>query len=89
MASPNQIFRILTTTSTTTTADHAARLGLLMLSGSRGPPLPTPAFVAVTSRGAVPHVTPDNAARHGLFGAAYLALEDCKCRGGGGGEGEV
>ncbi|CAK7211192.1 hypothetical protein SBRCBS47491_001030 [Sporothrix bragantina] len=50
------------------------RMGLLALSGRK--PLATPAFFAVTSRGAVPHVTPDNIVRTDLVNGAYFALED-------------
>lgn len=54
----------------------AARLGRLALAGRRG--IDTPNYFAVTSRGVVPHMTPDNVAKHLHAGAAYLALEDCK-----------
>lgn len=56
----------------------APRLGSLVLPGRT--PVATPAFFGVTSRGAVPHVTPDNAARYGLVDGAYFALEDCEWR---------
>ena len=52
------------------------RLGSLALLGRK--PVATPAFFAVTSRGALPHVTPDNVARTDLVNGAYFALEDCK-----------
>ncbi|KAL1891886.1 hypothetical protein Sste5346_007432 [Sporothrix stenoceras] len=50
------------------------RLGTLTIPGRNS--VATPAFFPVTSRGAVPHVTPDNAARTGLVNGAYFALED-------------
>ncbi|CAK7265371.1 hypothetical protein SEPCBS57363_001548 [Sporothrix epigloea] len=50
------------------------RLGSLALPGRKA--VATPTFFAVTSRGAVPHVTPDNIARTNLVDGAYFALED-------------
>lgn len=42
-------------------------------------PIETPNFIATTSRGAVPHLTPDNLAKHAAsIGGAYMALEDCE-----------
>ncbi|KAH8909111.1 tRNA-guanine transglycosylase [Coniochaeta sp. PMI_546] len=56
-------------------ADGAgARLGRLVSSGTRT--VDTPNFFAVTSRGAVPHVTPDNLSKHVPVQGAYMALED-------------
>lgn len=54
----------------------AARLG--RLSFAQRKPIETPSYIAITSRGAVPHLTPDNVARHTSFNAAYMALEDCE-----------
>ncbi|PHH69431.1 hypothetical protein CDD82_7772 [Ophiocordyceps australis] len=50
------------------------RLGRVAFPGRRA--IDTPSFIAVTSRGAVPHLTPDNLAQHTSVGAAYMALED-------------
>lgn len=59
-------------------ADAAgARLGRLALSESRT--VETPNFFAITSRGVVPHVTPDNLSKHVPVAGTYIALEDCKC----------
>ncbi|KAK6211618.1 tRNA-guanine transglycosylase family protein [Colletotrichum tabaci] len=52
----------------------AARLGRLSLSKRN--PIETPNYIAVASRGVVPHVTPDNLKKHVSVGAAYMALED-------------
>ncbi|KAL8382998.1 hypothetical protein RB595_006662 [Gaeumannomyces hyphopodioides] len=53
----------------------AARLGRLAFPGRRR--IDTPNFFAATSRGVVPHLTPDNLARHDdLVRGAYLAFED-------------
>lgn len=38
----------------------------------------TPHYVATTSRGAVPHVTPDVLARSTAVSAVYMPLEDCE-----------
>lgn len=54
----------------------AARLGRLSIPGRKT--IETPNYTAVTSRGAIPHLTPDNVTRHTNLGAAYMALEDCK-----------
>jgi queuine tRNA-ribosyltransferase subunit QTRTD1 len=59
-------------------ADGAgARLGKLAFSGGRT--VETPNFFAITSRGAVPHVTPDNLSKHVPVPGTYIALEDCRC----------
>ena len=54
----------------------AARLGRLAVPQRQA--IETPNFFAVTSRGVVPHLTPDTIARYGHFSGAYIALEDCK-----------
>ncbi|KAK4211663.1 tRNA-guanine(15) transglycosylase-like protein [Rhypophila decipiens] len=53
----------------------AARLGKLALAG-RKTVIDTPNFFAGTSRGVVPHITPDNVSKHLHAGGAYMALED-------------
>jgi queuine tRNA-ribosyltransferase subunit QTRTD1 len=55
-------------------ADGAARLGRLALTGR--PEVLTPNFFAVTSRGAIPHITPDNLKAHVPVPGTYIALED-------------
>jgi len=55
----------------------AARLGKLALGG-RKTVIDTPNFIASTSRGVIPHITPDNVSKHLHTGGAYMALEDCK-----------
>ncbi|KAK4455766.1 tRNA-guanine(15) transglycosylase-like protein [Podospora aff. communis PSN243] len=52
----------------------AARLGRLALAGRRS--IETPNYFAATSRGVVPHMTPDNVNKHFHAGGAYMALED-------------
>ncbi|KAK3946055.1 tRNA-guanine(15) transglycosylase-like protein [Diplogelasinospora grovesii] len=54
--------------------EAAARLGRLLLPGRQ--PVSTPNFFAMTSRGSVPHVTPDNVSKHLNIGGSYMALED-------------
>jgi len=54
----------------------AARLGRLALAGRRA--IDTPNYFAVTSRGVVPHMTPDNVGKYLHTGGAYMALEDCR-----------
>lgn len=53
-----------------------ARLGRLALPGRAA--IDTPNYTSVASRGAVPHVTPDNMTKYVSPGPVYLALEDCK-----------
>jgi queuine tRNA-ribosyltransferase len=53
-----------------------ARLGRLAFAGNRRI-MQTPNYIAVASRGVVPHLTPDNVTKHTTFDAAYLAIEDC------------
>ncbi|KAK8100064.1 tRNA-guanine transglycosylase [Apiospora kogelbergensis] len=52
----------------------AARVGRLVTANRT--PLDTPTFVGVTSRGAVPHLTPDVISKHTDIRATYMALED-------------
>ena len=52
------------------------RLGNLALKGRHS--LQTPHFIAVTSRGVVPHLSHDVLAQHTNISGVYMALEDCK-----------
>lgn len=52
------------------------RLGSLAVKG-RGA-IPTPNYVATTSRGVVPHLSHDNLLRHTKIRSMYFGLEDCK-----------
>lgn len=54
----------------------ASRIGRLVFAGGRRT-MQTPNFIAVASRGVIPHLTPDNVAKHTTFDAAYMAIEDC------------
>lgn len=54
----------------------SARLGRLTLPQRQT--VETPNFFAVTSRGAVPHLTPDTIARYESFPGVYMAMEDCE-----------
>lgn len=64
----------------TVALDHgAARVGRLAFPRQRGRlPIDTPNFIAITSRGSVPHMTPDVVTQHTQLGGAYMALEDCE-----------
>ncbi|KAK9360224.1 hypothetical protein V1504DRAFT_440575 [Lipomyces starkeyi] len=58
-----------------------ARLGLFSPSAvSRGKSnvsvIPTPNFILPTSRGTIPHITPDNARKHVAAPAVFVCLED-------------
>ncbi|KAG9229785.1 putative Queuine tRNA-ribosyltransferase-like protein [Amylocarpus encephaloides] len=52
----------------------AARLGKLSLTGRKD--INTPNFFAVSSRGVVPHLTPDVISAHAQTGGIHMALED-------------
>ncbi|KAL2148808.1 hypothetical protein VTH82DRAFT_1955 [Thermothelomyces myriococcoides] len=52
----------------------AARVGRLAFAGRL--PMETPNFISNTSRGAVPHLTPDNVSKHLQTVGTYMALED-------------
>lgn len=54
----------------------AARVGRLAFAGRL--PMETPNFISNTSRGAVPHLTPDNVSKHLQTVGTYMALEDCE-----------
>jgi queuine tRNA-ribosyltransferase subunit QTRTD1 len=54
------------------------RLGRLSVKDRKD--LETPNFVAVSSRGVVPHITPDVIMASSQIGGVHLALEDCKTR---------
>lgn len=66
-----KMFEILTSAASD---GCTARPGCLTFAGRRA--IDTPNYAAVTSRGVVPHLTPDNLHRHTSVGAAYVALED-------------
>ncbi|KND93828.1 Queuine tRNA-ribosyltransferase-like protein [Tolypocladium ophioglossoides CBS 100239] len=66
-----KMFEIL---SSAATDGCAARLGRLAFAGRRA--IETPSYTAVTSRGAVPHITPDNLSKHTSVETAYMAFED-------------
>ena len=51
------------------------RLGRLRVQGRKE--IETPDFVAVTSRGVVPHISPD-AIANTQIGGIHMALEDCE-----------
>lgn len=55
-------------------ATSGPRLGRL---AARGVQIDTPAFIAPSSRGVVPHLSHDNLRDHTAIQAAYVALEDC------------
>lgn len=71
--SGRKIFELITSAA----ADgSAARLGKLSLPGRKA--IETPNFIAATSRGSLPHLTPDNFKRHTAVSGVYMALEECE-----------
>ncbi|KAL7797511.1 tRNA-guanine(15) transglycosylase-like protein [Trichoderma ceciliae] len=71
MSSGRKIFELI---SSAAADGSAARLGKMSLPGRKV--IETPNFFAVTSRGAVPHLTPDNLRKHTSVSGVYMALED-------------
>ena len=67
---------MLSFTLTHIDSSSAARLGRLLLRGRK--PVHTPHYVAITSRGVVPHLSHDTMQRHTGIVGAYMALEDCR-----------
>ena len=57
-----------------TTGALAPRLGRISLAGRKT--VLTPGFIGNTSRGVIPHVSPDNFQKVNLHGV-YVPLEDC------------
>lgn len=72
MATSRAGFHIL---KASTRGPASARLGTLSIKGRKS--IETPNFVAMSSRGVIPHLTPDMVIKATDFGAAHMALEDC------------
>jgi queuine tRNA-ribosyltransferase len=53
----------------------APRLGKLAVGGRKE--IETPNFFAVSSRGVIPHMTPDVIRASSQIGGVHMALEDC------------
>jgi len=66
-------FQILSHINSST---FGSRLGRLSVQGRKD--LDTPNFMAISSRGVIPHITPDMIAAHTQVGGVHMALEDCK-----------
>jgi len=58
-------------------ARAGVRLGQLTIQGR--PAIATPAFIACTSRGVIPHVTQDVLSKLTRVSLVYIGLEDCTC----------
>lgn len=67
------IFEIL---SQIDTSAAGPRLGKLIVSERKE--LETPNFFAITSRGVIPHMTPDVIASQSGLGGVHIAIEDCE-----------
>jgi queuine tRNA-ribosyltransferase subunit QTRTD1 len=52
------------------------RLGELRIAEREN--LNTPNFFAVSSRGVIPHTSPDAISSHTMVGGIHIALEDCE-----------
>lgn len=63
--------------STTGDGGSKARLGELALKGRDA--IETPNFLAVTSRGVMPHISPDAIPSQATFPGVFTAIEDCLC----------
>jgi hypothetical protein len=55
--------------------EYTARLGTWT---KRNQVIETPNFIAITSRGVVPHMTPDVLTQHTQFQGVHMAIEDCR-----------
>jgi queuine/archaeosine tRNA-ribosyltransferase len=67
---------MLSFTVTASSSASLARLG--RLAAPRLPAaLATPTYMPAASRGAVPHLTPDELAARTAIAGVYMALEDC------------
>jgi queuine tRNA-ribosyltransferase accessory subunit len=53
-----------------------SRIGQLLRVGRK--PIETPNYVATTSRGVVPHISPDTLRKHTAVSSIHVALEDCE-----------
>jgi queuine tRNA-ribosyltransferase subunit QTRTD1 len=61
-----------------TTGALAPRLGRISLAGRKT--VLTPGFIGNTSRGVIPHVSPDNFRKSVDLNGVYMPLEDCMQR---------
>lgn len=68
----NRMFTLSTAIRT-----NGARIGELLLPGRNA--ISTPHYIAVTSRGAVPHIAQDVFTDSTAIKGVHMALEDCKC----------
>ena len=59
-----------------TLSENGLRLGRLSMPGRAA--MDTPHYVAVSSRGAVPHISPDMMRNETSLKSMYTALEDCE-----------
>ena len=75
---PNRsiLFQLLQSTLDDAKADLSPRCGNLTLP--KRDPMPTPNYIAITSRGAVPHLSQDMMRDQTSIDGVYAALEDCK-----------
>lgn len=65
-----------TDNSNVVSESDGARLGCVSLPGRKS--LETPNFLALTSRGVVPHISPDVVGEQTDFCGVYTAIEDCR-----------
>ena len=68
-------FQLVQSVSIATNGEYFARLGNLKLP--QRTPMHTPNYVAITSRGAVSHLSQDMMRDQTLISGVYVALEDC------------
>jgi hypothetical protein len=61
--------------ATTSSGGGAFRTGVLSLPNRQA--IKTPHYLALASRGAIPHLTQDNVVKHTNIRGAYMAAEDC------------
>ena len=71
--SSDAMFRL----TTQTLSRLSPRLGSLTLPNRKA--IDTPHYLAITSRGAVPHISQDTFTRDTNIAGVYAGLEDCEC----------
>lgn len=72
---PQNMFKF--TLQNPVSAAAGPRLGCISRAGKQA--IATPSWVPVTSRGAMPHLTPDVIRDHTAIRSVYAGLEDCIC----------
>lgn len=71
---PDDMFRFIVQHANS--LESGARLASLTVQNR--PSIQTPHYLVATSRGVIPHLSPDTLQRHTNISAVYVGLEDCR-----------